>query len=320
MNTKIIYISGGEVFDMGEIRAAFDEVRTALGLDKNTVLFGVPVDCDDALATTTNRTIAPETTAVAIETNEIIENEAIIDTLSEQEIDTTPQETEIIEEPVEIIPQAVETEPDELETAAQDSADQDKPIPILSVLAAKEVVAEPVATEIVEEEVATIEEEIVPQAEIEPEPEQAAKEDTDAQKVSIEDMIDEEAPTAPVEKTLEQLLESMTPLREDHGTDAIAAEPEPEGPDDFMGFEDDSTDATLAQLASEFAETQDKIPTAPKAENHGKIGKLKNILPFKKLKRDDNGLMGDLFGWAGIAANDEEFSIPGFFTNAAGKK
>ena len=38
------------------------------------------------------------------------------------------------------------------------------------------------------------------------------------------------------------------------------------------------------------------------------------------MKREDPGIMGDLFGWAGIAANDEEFTIPGFFTNAAAKK
>jgi hypothetical protein len=37
---------------------------------------------------------------------------------------------------------------------------------------------------------------------------------------------------------------------------------------------------------------------------------------LKKAKREDNSLMGDLFGWAGIAANDEDFSIPGFFTPA----
>ena len=48
MKTKIIYISGTEIFDIADIRAAFDEVRLALNLDKNTVLFGVPVDNDDA--------------------------------------------------------------------------------------------------------------------------------------------------------------------------------------------------------------------------------------------------------------------------------
>jgi hypothetical protein len=29
--------------------------------------------------------------------------------------------------------------------------------------------------------------------------------------------------------------------------------------------------------------------------------------------------MGDLFGWAGVA-NDEDFTIPGFFANASSKK
>ena len=49
MKTKIIYISGNEVFEMSEIRAAFNSVRAALGLDKDTILFGVPVDSDTAL-------------------------------------------------------------------------------------------------------------------------------------------------------------------------------------------------------------------------------------------------------------------------------
>ena len=52
MKTKIIYISGNEIFDMNDIRAAFEEVRLALNLDKSTVLFGVPVDEDDAGLTT----------------------------------------------------------------------------------------------------------------------------------------------------------------------------------------------------------------------------------------------------------------------------
>ena len=83
--------------------------------------------------------------------------------------------------------------------------------------------------------------------------------------------------------------------------------------------EDTSVDATLEQLATEFAETQDKIASENKSSSRSKIGKLRNILPFKQSKHKDTGL-GDLFGWAGIAANDEDFSVPGFFTNAAGKK
>ena len=114
----------------------------------------------------------------------------------------------------------------------------------------------------------------------------------------------------------------MTPLRED-----VIEDTEDFIDDDNLSIEEaedavaeDDTDATLEQLAAEFAENQDKIPAQPKIENHSKIGKLKNILPFKKAKRDDSGLMGDLFGWAGVAANDDDFAIPGFFTNAASKK
>ena len=58
MKTKIIYISGDEIFDIADIRAAFEEVRGALNLSKDTVLFGVPVDSEDAgLATNTNETV-----------------------------------------------------------------------------------------------------------------------------------------------------------------------------------------------------------------------------------------------------------------------
>ena len=113
----------------------------------------------------------------------------------------------------------------------------------------------------------------------------------------------------------------MTPLREDFESDE-------QNNQDSTNFDfdiaeeviDDDDDATLAQLASEFAKTEDKIIVENKPETHGKIGKLKNILPFKKVKQQDNSLMGDLFGWAGIAANDEEFSMPGFFTPNTSRK
>ena len=124
-------------------------------------------------------------------------------------------------------------------------------------------------------------------------------------------MLSDDMPTEASEKTLEELLESMTPLREDIHDDTPKANTKKQ---------DDEIDATLEHLASEFAENQDKVPSPKKSSERGKIGKLKNILPFKKIKRDDSGIMGDLFGWAGIAANDEDFTIPGFFTNAASKK
>ena len=125
---------------------------------------------------------------------------------------------------------------------------------------------------------------------------------------------------SPSEKTLEELLETITPLGEDKKSDSVAdPEPEIEPVIEESTDSSDDTDETLELLATEFAESEDKIVTPTKTETRGKIGKLKNILPFKKAKRDDSGIMGDLFGWAGVA-NDEDFTIPGFFTNASSKK
>lgn len=319
MKTKIIYISGNEVFEIAQIRAAFEEVRNALGLDKDTILFGVPVDSDNALANTAPEyTDTIQDTPMAIETAETCE-------APEEAIEPTPvprTTTEEITEEVTIIEEPTQnTGEEEQETEAEPV------IPILSILSTNDDEAqpatdeeEPVIAAVAEEEIAIVSEPVP-----EEQPEEAANTDTLA--VSIDDIIADEAPVAEHEKTLEELLESMTPLGED-----IIPEPEPtpeSEPENIVdadtefsiSMSDDAsdTDATLAQLANEFAQTQDKIPNTPKATGNGKIGKLKNILPFKKAKRDDNSLMGDLFGWAGIAANDEDFSIPGFFTGTAGQ-
>lgn len=303
MKTKIIYISGNEVFEMSEIRTAFDSVRAALGLDKDTILFGVPVDADNALSGVD----------ITLATNVAPVVEPIIETVAKAEIE--PVVEPIVEPVVDIVPETPAAEP---------------VIPILSILSAQETptepaveaVAEPVAEPVLESVVdavvepatETVETAII--SDINVNAELSAPVDTvdDAvETVTIGDMITDAAPVPQMEKTLEELLETMAPLRED-----VQSEPVPEIPADI--FDGDDTDATLAQLATEFADTQDKIPATPRASTTGKIGKLKNILPFKKAKRDDNGLMGDLFGWAGIAANDEDFSIPGFFTPAASKK
>ncbi len=383
MKTKIIYISGSEVFDMADIRAAFDEVRTALGL-KDTILFGVPVDADDALAAPSIAS-APEMVADIPATDNMVEENTIAEpaaTAAEEVVAITVEEHPV---PVEDTP-IQEIEPAQAEEVAPavpvkksrgrprkaaaaeaekapaadvaptpapvEEAIEEAPakvIPILSVLASKPAIAEaapieettePVAEEIVEDEIIEeAAEEIVEVAEEAPLDAEIAEEEYIADDivdtpendiianvadipaadeitaVSIDDMIDEDAPVAVAEeeKTLEQLLESMTPLREDHVIEPAIVE---EAPAPIA----DDTDATLAQLANEFAENQDKIISPAQNETHGKIGKLKNILPFKKAKRDDSGLMGDLFGWAGIAANDEDFAIPGFFTTAASKK
>lgn len=354
MKTKIIYISGNEIFDMADIRAAFDEVRAALGLGADTVMFGVPVDADDALAAQNNENIIQDAAPVVSEIPTQIEqsNEII------QNVDATP----IVEEPSENIEkpkksvrrgrpkksdleiaQATE-ESNSSEPVAGDVADTgdepaesataaEKVIPILSVLATKsEPAAESEPTENAQPAAAATDTDaqatapIIADIDINAELNAPAIDDdvNDApMRVTIGDMINDDAPVAAKEKTLEELLESMTPLREDHiDDDAVASDiaDEPVVMDDVTDATTDDGDATLEKLAAEFAQTEDTIVAAPRAQSHGKIGKLKNILPFKKAKREDAGIMGDLFGWAGIAANDEDFSIPGFFTPTAAKK
>ncbi len=356
MKTKIIYISGNEVFDIADIRAAFDEVRGALGLANDTVLFGVPVDSDDAFASSqpqtesdvsdqgTLTTIAVPIAELAPETTEIIDDDAleIDDTVSEIVDDVVPiaEPAPVMETVVEDVVES-EITPDDTFAAGDEVASETPVVPITSILTAVMPIVEPEK----ESETETVAE-TEPESDAEPEQitddtddiieyEIVVDEDTsdathDDTPVSVDDMIIDDTPPAPVEKTLEQLLESMTPLREDHDEDIT---PSDEDEDNVSATDEniaddgpvdntpdiDATDATLEQLAAEFVQSQDKIATAP-TSGRGKIGKLKNILPFKKARRDDGGLMGDLFGWAGIAANDEDFSMPGFFANASSKK
>ena len=308
MKTKIIYISGNELFDMADIRSAFEEVRSALSLGDDTILFGVPVDNDDAFI----ETDAPQVT-----------NESVVD-VAEPIVDIAPAKSpkvvpitratttkkvekpveEPIEEPVTQIedvdlgePIEQTQEPDtEIPDSGQENNDEHV-IPILSVLGSESKEPADIDTE-------------------EPEPivEKETTEITETETVTISDMIADEIPTVEPEKTLEELLESMTPLGEDSEKPTTPTEtPTPESTTDTNKKPDDDTDATLEKLATEFFENQDKIGTPEKTTSRGKIGKLKNILPFKKAKHDDSGLMGDLFGWAGVAANDEDFTIPGFF-------
>lgn len=339
MKTKIIYISGNEVFEMAQIRAAFEEVRNALGLDKDTILFGVPVDQDNALTNTMTETMTDiHDTVVTIETN----NECDESIKDVPEIDIQEEieyvEPEIIPEVAtikDIIPEEVSKETHEQEqittprvqekvpAPVEEEPESDPVIPILSILSTNDDGATPESIT----ETETLDTEEQPAIITDPIPEtQPEAGETENLVISIDDIIADEAPVATHEKTLEELLESMTPLGED-----IVTEPEQvietqtitdEDTDFSVSMTDDATDtdATLAQLANEFAQTQDTLPEPPKPSGNGKIGKLKNILPFKKAKRDDSGLMGDLFGWAGIAANDEDFSIPGFFTGAVGQK
>ena len=321
MKTKIIYISGTEIFDMRDIRAAFEEVRTALNLDKTTVLFGVPVDAEDA-------GFATKTPDLAVEQEKIepveIAPEPVIETTIVEEIteitpiqETTDEKIESVAEEQPIKKRGRPRKEDKIETVvepvketidepAEDSTDEqpeetkETVVPILSVLAVKE---EDIVPDVVEEET---ENDIA----VIPEINDEIVEPVDETETSENEIIEEDDAAK-----LERLLSAMKPLEEDileeQHLDDIAKDQDSES--------DSSFDATLEQLASEFIENQDKIAAEAKQTSRSKIGKLRNILPFKQSKHKDSGL-GDLFGWAGIAANDEDFSVPGFFTSAASKK
>ena len=309
MKTKIIYISGTEVFDIADIRAAFDEVRLALNLDKNTVLFGVPVDNDDAGLTTnieSNRTT--ETKPI-----ERIEEPTIIP----EEIQPTPviSEIEPSEEPItpkkrgrprkEIIEPVIEEETVEeivAEEEPTETVEEEKIIPILSVLSSDDEDEEEVSEEITDE--TTPVEETVEET-----PEEITEEKTEEE--IIDDIISENISNVPdtfdeeTEPDLEKLLSGIKPLGEDTSAKAPIAKEETN--------ETENVDATLEQLATEYVKNQDKIASESKTASRSKISTLRSILPFKpKTQKDSNS--GDLFRWGGIAANDEDFSVPGFFT------
>ena len=288
MKTKIIYISGGEVFDMAEIRAAFDQVRGALGLGMDTIMFGVPVDADCALTNTNMKGATEPVDTPIIESTEQHDSSPIPEQISEIQpiIESVPEpvksarksrarkavtaEVDIAESgPVENI-----AEPDTTPTTTE----AEKVIPILSILAANQDAPTDDASETVSVDVdkkpEIIEKDIVTEP-VEITVTTAAEEPFVAESVTETVSVDEvemmdEAPRAPVEKTLEQLLESMTPLREElHPTDTDDQSPIM---DEMPMFDEaDSADATLEQLASEFAENQDKIVPTPRAESHGKL-------------------------------------------------
>ncbi|MDR0741677.1 MAG: hypothetical protein LBF28_02795 [Rickettsiales bacterium] len=307
MKTKIIYISGNDIFDIADIRSAFEEVRNALSLAPDTVLFGVPVDTDDA-GLSYHKNADSDHESVAIPAPETV---APITEKQKRKTKAKPKAEK----------ETTTAEPLETSVAQKETTDE-KIIPILSILSGKTeenpeaADQEPIAANDAE----TIKIESVAAQQVTINNDNPEKIIT-TQTIAVEDIAIDEEPESVMEKTLEQLLEEMAPLREDlheeSVVDTTASDPEDTKP---FEAEESNIDATLEQLATEFATKQDEIATSPTAAPAGKIGKLKNILPFKKAKREESGLMGDLFGWAGIAANDEEFSIPGFFTTSASKK
>ena len=300
MKTKIIYISGTEIFDIADIRAAFDEVRLALNLDKNTVLFGVPVDNDDAGLTSDVK---------QKQTAEIKEPEI---PAPEEEPIPVISETATSEEPItpkrrgrprkEIIEPVIEEETVEeivTEEEPTETVEEEKIIPILSVLSSDDEDEEEVSEEITDE-TTPVEDKSEEVEEIEKSEEEIIDDIISENISNVPDSLDEEN-----EPDLEKLLSGIKPLGEDTSANVPPVKEETQ--------ETENVDATLEQLATEYVKNQDKIASESKTASRSKISTLRSILPFKpKTQKDSNS--GDLFSWGGIAANDDEFSVPGFFT------
>ena len=328
MKTKIIYISGGEIFNMNDVRDAFETVRRELNLGMDTILFGVPVDAEDALGGQfeAKKTTTPEITPVIEETTMVVA-ESTPEHVVDEPLDTiVPVKKTAKRAKKKIAEEVVTPEPivDEIKTeviekikpVAEESKEPVKEvIPILSVLNADETNDD---ADLVSVDDAKPEIDLSIDV-LDDEPKIATQIIDDFNKENITDDI----PTIEPEHTtineiddednqLEKLLQSVQSLHEDKDETV----PDLQVIDNTI----DETDATLEMLANEFAENQDKIENTTKSSARGgRIGKLKNILPFKKAKRNESSLMGDLFGWAGVAANDEEFAIPEFFPTAAKK-
>ena len=321
MKTKIIYISGSEIFNMNDVRDAFETVRKELGLTHDTILFGVPVDKEDALGEKFEnvKTTPVNVSPVDTESTSTIETpiDDVVDIQQDiVEVEPKAKPKRAKKKVVEIHPEIeeiVEPEP-QIDITEPDNKPDDAIIPILSVLGGEKTTEpETVLND------TDLQNDIIDAFDETDEPKEI-KTHTTPISFDVAD-IDDEIPTVEPEPTkiintneeddsLEKLLQSVQSLHEDK--DETIIEP--------VATNLDETDLTLEKLANEFVENQDKIVNTTKSSARGgRIGKLKNILPFKKVKHNDSGLMGDLFGWAGVAANDEEFGIPDFFPTAAKK-
>jgi hypothetical protein len=321
MKTKIIYISGSEIFNMNDVRDAFETVRKELGLTHDTILFGVPVDKEDALGEKFENVKTTPVNVSPVDTESTSTVETPIDDVVDiqqdiVEVEPKAKPKRAKKKVVEIHPEIeeiVEPEP-QIDITEPDNKPDDAIIPILSVLGGEKTTEpETVLND------TDLQNDIIDAFD---EAEETDEVETPTAPISFDAAdIDDEIPTVEPEPTkiintneeddsLEKLLQSVQSLHEDK--DETIIEP--------VATNLDETDLTLEKLANEFVENQDKIVNTTKSSARGgRIGKLKNILPFKKVKHNDSGLMGDLFGWAGVAANDEEFGIPDFFPTAAKK-
>jgi len=365
LKTKIIYISGGEVFDRNDIKNAFDEIKKTLNWDSDMVLFGVPVDEESVGA----NNYSPIDVSESESTDDIGTNqqsatclgEAKRRRISNQQSDPdTPQhvvsESEVVDAFTSDPPAPVKkTRKRKQQTVV--GANIIRPVdtsevgafPSLASLAGNDKCAQTdisesessIAVETNRKPVApqrseggstilgiirpvvdatnsatdsygfeTIADENASKSEIR-NPSRRSEAKTDQKSEIIITEIDApDGMMVSVEestKTIEDIFRELGAMKEDKPVDLSV----------YDGTDSDAVadDAAIAALAREFADQNDVLETDEPAPKSGKISKIKNILPFKKIKKGDGSMLGDLFGWAGIAANDEDdrFQIPDFF-------
>ena len=296
MKTKIIYISGSETATPADVRLAFDEVRNTLNLGADTVLFGVPLEENVEAHNLSAGALAkvdcaqPEPEPVA----EVIEPEPI-----QKPKRTRKPKTAAVAENVGAHTLSAEAlaKVDCAQSTTIAEPAHEKVIPILSVLTGGK------------SDKVNIEADVIPaQAGTPAETPKIQKERETIVKETVDNFLDEDLPASDdTPKTIEDIFKNLTPLPEEKIVEP-RMDDESERSADYL-----EENETLAKLAAEFVDSQNlAVPPTPPARG-GRMEKLKNILPFKKAKKDEPSMLGDLFGWAGIAANDEEIQVPGFF-------
>ena len=132
MKTKIIYISGNEVFDMNDIRAAFEEVRNTLGLDKNTILFGVPVDSDSAFSLNETQKNTPDNTVKTSDKEKLSDEINDSETPIEKKLKETAKKTQ-----TRSTVKNIDSEISSSSNVSKEESVKEKVVPILSVLSVK---------------------------------------------------------------------------------------------------------------------------------------------------------------------------------------
>ncbi len=299
MKSKIVYISGGDVFSPSEIRKGLEEIREILGLGSDVVIFGISVEPELELAK--SEAVVEQYEPVSEIEMQIIKPDTIEEKIEILEPVAAVVNDEVFTEDEEISKEIIETEmPKAADTVADvDNIPAPTPAPILSVIG------------IVTPEV---EQTIEPEEEVFSEPESQIMISETVVVSSSVDFDDDIFDGAPAQKkTLEQIFDGLESLKEERRDPLSAVGPSVSAPAAVIDTED--FDSTLSKMAEEFVNTQSNIKSeiADTSVKSGKIGKLKNVLPFKKAKKEETSLMGDLFGWAGIAANDDDFPTGGLF-------